>query len=378
MDTQKQHEIGQPLHAMLDKNLEQLEEYGYPEEKIKLIREEFDIPVEDRNFNIEAYASKELADWLDSVRDMLHKEFADEGVPKEVRDKLIEKSIIGETLSKIPLTDIDRLRRSMQARARNFLTAIRKAGGDIVPQTLVERATPTVTTATTESAMDAGELLSIIGPGGTLEDARARCDAEIKNAKRPLAACSVYAQMVTHFTKECLSIPDPEARHTHEKFLQGETELIDQIENLWDQYAGDDTIATKIIDMFLQGVSGILEERYGKIKDLRDLTQKELELSQSIAAGLGRTKTKRKTKKPEKPTPKIPLEPEFETITLDRILQEAKQKIQLNIKKEPVVRSALREATPTEEDTPKKSPKKKTTETEERAKLTKHLKERYG
>ena len=359
----------------LQNDLGKLGEYGYPEERVRQIREEFRKPIEERHFVFEEYASREYADWLNSVRDMLHQEFSAEGTPTEVRNKLIEESIINLTLNKLPLTDIDRVRRSMQARARNFLTAIRKAGGAIVPQTPVERATPTVTTTTSSLEMSAGEILSIIGPGGTLEDARARCDAEIKNAKRPLAACSVYAQMVTHFTKECLSIPDPEARHAHEKFLQGEEELIDQIEELWDQYTGDDNIATKIIDMFLQGVSGILEERYGKIKDIRSLTPKEIELSKSIAAGLSRKTTKRKTTKTEKPAPKIPLEPEFEVITLDRIMQEAKQKIRVSISKEPVVKSTLRKETPSKPEKPKK---KKATEAEERAKLTKHLKDRYG
>jgi len=327
--TKKQHEMGQPLHSMLNQNLEQLEEYGYPEEKIRQIREEFEKPVEERRFDLEEYASREFADWLNSVREMLHKEFADEGVPKEVREKLIEESIIGETLSKIPLTDIDRLRRSMQARARNFLVAIRKAGEAIIPvEPVPPRKVPAVEPAVVVG-MDIGEIFSIIGPGGTIEDARRGCEAEIKHAKKPLAACSIYAQLVTYFTRASLSSPDPEIRRSHEKFLKGEKELVDKIEDLWGQYEDDGKIAAKIIDMFLQGVREILEERYGEIKDISRLSQSDLNKSRTIAeASAARAIVKKKKKPPaKKPEITIPIEPEFESITYDRIKEEIAAKI---------------------------------------------------
>lgn len=324
----RQHEMGQPLHTMLNQNLEQLDDLGYPEEKIQLIREEFDTPIEDRHFNIEAYASVEFADWMNSVRELLHKEFADEGVPKDVREKLIEESVIGETLSKIPLTDIDRLRRSMQARARNFLVVVRKAGEAITP---VERAPPRKVPAVEPDVVvgiDIGEIFSIIGPGGTIEDARKGCEAEIKHAKKPLAACSIYAQLVTYFTRASLSSPDPAITRSHEKFLKGEKELVDKIEELWGQYEDDGKIAAKIIDMFLQGVREILEERYGEIKDISELSAADLAKSRKIAeASTARATAKKKKPPAKKPEIIIPIEPEFESITYGQIKADIRAKM---------------------------------------------------
>jgi len=316
-------------HFILNRDLQRLEDFGYPEEKIELIREEFEKPAGERHFNIEEYASGEFADWLDSVRDLLHKEFAEEGVAKDVREKLIEEKIIGETLSKIPLTDIDRLRRSMQARARNFLVAIRKAGEAIIPvEPAPPRRVPAVEPAVVVG-MDIGEIFSIIGPGGTIKDARKGCEAEIKHAKKPLAACSIYAQLVIYFTRASLSSPDPEIRRSHEKFLKGEKELVDKIEDLWGQYEDDGKIAAKIIDLFLQGVREILEERYGKIKDISGLSQSDLKKSRKLAeASAARVIVKKKKEPPaEKPEITIPIEPELESITYDHIKAEIESKM---------------------------------------------------
>lgn len=48
-----QLQLGQPLHQMVEKSLKRLEEYGYPSEKVKAIRTQFEKPAEERQKDLE-------------------------------------------------------------------------------------------------------------------------------------------------------------------------------------------------------------------------------------------------------------------------------------------------------------------------------------
>ena len=313
----KQHELGQSFHHMLEQNMERLEEYGYPSEKIRQLRDEFETPVGEREFDFEMYASAELAGWLNSVRDLLHREFTEEGIPKATRDKLIEESIIGETLNKIPLSKVDKIKNSMQARARTFLIAIRKAGADTfkarTPTTREPEAIPTPQLPPLSSKLDVVDLFDILGPGGSVKDLKKRCAAELKYEGEPLLACTMYARLILHFTSTYLLTPDEKAREAIEPFLAGEAGLTDKLDEIWTMFQPDGEVPAKIRETALQATRDILHAQYGRIvHDEGQLTRAQLEKSREIAESV-RSRTARPRKKKAKPKKEYPLEVKIPT-----------------------------------------------------------------
>jgi hypothetical protein len=330
-----QYMAGQQLegHFILNRDLERLEEYGYPSEKIQQIKDEFETPVGEREFDFEMYASAELAGWLNSVRDMLHREFTEEGIPKVTRDKLIEESIIGETLNKIPLSKADKIKNSMQARARNFLIAIRKAGADTfkarTPTTREPEpeAIPTPQLPPLSSKLDVVNLFDILGPGGSVKDLKKRCAAELKYEGEPLLACTMYARLILHFTRTYLLTPDEKARAAIEPFLTSEPGLTDKLDEIWTMFQPDGEVPAKIRETALHATRDILHAQYGRIvHDEGQLTKAQLEKSREIAEAV-RAKTARPRKKKAKPKEEYPLE--VKVPTADDIKAEIDAKIEI-------------------------------------------------
>lgn len=257
-------------NGMLERDLVRLDAMGYPQQKLDRLRAEFSKPVEERRFEPRDYMSIEFTSWLEQVRAQLYEAFAEVGSPEALTKSVVEKEIIGVTLEKLPLSDIARVKRSMEARARTFLAPLRRAaeGQEIAAAPRIPTIPAPVAPAPVEPqkpALTVETILEITGPNATLKHLRSLCEAEVKHAKEPLVACSLYSQQVAYTVRECLEIPTPAERKSFEATLKeaGEGELVSRIGKLWTK-SGDE-IPADIRSMFVDGVRGVLKERYGEI-----------------------------------------------------------------------------------------------------------------
>ncbi len=295
-------------NVMLERDLVRLDAMGYPQQKLDRLRTEFLKPVEERHFEPRDYMSIEFTSWLEQVREQLYEAFAEVGSPEALTERVVEKEIIGVTLEKLPLSDIARVKRSMEARARTFLAPLRRAaeGKEI---TATPR-TPTIPTPVAPApiepprpALTVETILEITGPNATLKHLRNLCEEEIKRAAEPLVACSLYSQQVAYTVRECLEIPTAADRKPFEAALKesGEGELASRIEKLWT--TSDDEIPADIRSMFVEGAKGVLKERYGNIASQPEyLSTIQVEKARLLAKAHSTTKPA--------PTPKPTEEPE--------------------------------------------------------------------
>ncbi|OEU74181.1 MAG: hypothetical protein BA864_12550 [Desulfuromonadales bacterium C00003093] len=257
-------------NVMLERDLVRLDAMGYSQQKIDKLRVEFLKPVEERRFEPRDYMSIEFTSWLEQVREQLYEAFAEVGSPETLTKRVVENEIIGITLEKLPLSDIARVKRSMEARARTFLAPLRRAAeGQEIAAT---PRTPTIPAPAAPApvepprpALTVETILEITGPNATLKHLRNLCEAEVKQASEPLVACSLYAQQVAYTVRECLEIPTPDKRKPFEAALKeaGEGKLASRIGELWT--TSGDEIPADIRGMFIEGARGVLDERYGKI-----------------------------------------------------------------------------------------------------------------
>jgi len=157
-------------------------------------------------------------------------------------------------------------------------------------------------------------LFHVLSPGGAARELKKRCAAEVEQAGKPLAGCSMYIQLILHWVNVCADNSEPGVRAVSEDYLviAGEREFVDLVEGTWKEHEGAVELPPDVKYDIMEEVRDILEDRYGEIAYKPEhITPDEINLSKTIALGLGRKKRRTKTPPPpaEEPAPEPPEEP---------------------------------------------------------------------
>ncbi len=192
-------------------------------------------------------------------------------------------------------------------------------------------------------------LLALGGHGGdgALRELKKRCDAELEHAGKPLVGCSMYVNTIMSWANEAMDhkerlkgteiivnyAADKSFRQGFERSfcLTGEDEIADIIEETWEQYKKEEDIPKDVRMDVEEEIAAILEDAYCHVGlEPSNFSPTEIELSKTIALGLGRRKRRSRTPPPpsaeeeeepdtvEEPAP----EPPEETVTDDDAMSE--------------------------------------------------------
>jgi len=173
------------------------------------------------------------------------------------------------------------------------------------------------------------------GGDGALRELKKRCDAERKHGGKPLVGCAMYVNLVISWVKTTLEFKerlkgtevivnysaDKSFRQGFERSfrLTGEDEIADIIEDTWKQYQKEESIPDNVRMDVEEDIVAILEDKYCQVGlEPHNFSPKEIELSKTLALGLGRRKGQSRTPPPpaeeepdavEEPAPEPPEEP---------------------------------------------------------------------
>ena len=182
-------------------------------------------------------------------------------------------------------------------------------------------------------------LFHVLSPGGAARELRKRCDAEVEHAGKPLAGCSMYTQLILHWVNVCVDNSEPGVRAVSEDYLiiAGEREFVDLVEATWKEHAGAVELSPNVKYDIMEEVRETLEDRYGEISYTPEhLTPKEIELSKTLALGIGRRKRRTTAEPAPKETPEEhepETEPEPPGKTTVKTEAEMRDEIRANMKR---------------------------------------------
>ncbi len=199
-------------------------------------------------------------------------------------------------------------------------------------------------------------LLALGGHGGdgAVRELKKRCDAELEHAGKPLVGCAMYVNLIAGWAKITLDYKerlkgtevmvnyaaDKSFRKGFERSfrLTGEDEIADIIEETWEQYHKEEDIPDGVRMDVEDEVKAILEDKYCHVGlEPPNFSQTEIELSKTLALGLGRRKRRKPTvepapeETPEEPEPETEPEPPGETIV--KTEAEMRDEIRVNMER---------------------------------------------
>ncbi len=150
---------------------------------------------------------------------------------------------------------------------------------------------------------------------GALRELKKRCDAELEHAGKPLVGCAMYVNVVISWAKAALHheerlkgteimvnyAADKSFRQGFERSLKitGEDEIIDIIEETWKQYQKEESIPDSVRMDVEEDIIAILEDEYCHVGlEPPDFTDKERNVSKTLALDLGSRKRRSRTPPP--------------------------------------------------------------------------------
>lgn len=196
-------------------------------------------------------------------------------------------------------------------------------------------------------------LLALGGHGGdgALRELKKRCDAELEHAEKPLVGCAMYVNTIISWVKTTLDYKerlkgtevivnyaaDKSFRQGFERSfrLTGEDEIADLIEETWAKYQKEESIPDSVRMDVEEDIVAILEDEYCHVGlEPTNFSPTEIELSKTLALGLGRRKGRSRTPAAKEPEPEPPEEPADETAPApESMAQKIRREIQDKVKR---------------------------------------------
>ncbi len=160
-------------------------------------------------------------------------------------------------------------------------------------------------------------LVSVFGPHRAIRELKKRCENEIELTGKPLAGCALYVKYLYGLMDLCIS---SDAAHTttlrsdleDRMIMVGEDDIAKVIENAWASSKDGITLSSAAKYDAFDEFEDIITDKYGSVVRTGEFTDEELELSQTLALGLGRRKSR--TPAVEPAPDETPEEPETEHI----------------------------------------------------------------